>query len=167
MCEKRIEDSMQMKKMSKKRLAVSVVSSALLLQAACFSTAFAATSIIDGNGTSIGKTEGTGAYDIRPGSYNGTTGFRNFKDFNLDKGDIANFIFQVLRERNNGGTAEHYYDDISKFVTLVDGKVNINGIINALDQVGGNLKSGGHLIFVTPGGMVCLLYTSPSPRDCD
>ena len=146
---------MQLKKMSKKRLAVSVLSSALILQATFYNTAFAST-IVDGSGNAINKTEGTGAFDIRPEAYKGDIGFRKLQQLLLDKGDVANFIFNYLKENASadGQNHEHFYQDISKFVTLVDGKVTINGIVNALNQVGGDLKSNGHLIFVTPQGMV-------------
>ncbi|MBO8430754.1 leukotoxin LktA family filamentous adhesin, partial [Spirochaetes bacterium] len=138
--------------MSKKQLAVSLVSSALILQAACYSAAFAVTNI-----SGVTPNEQTGGYDIRPEAVKGQTGFRHFENFVLDKGDVANFIFQYLRENASvsGDDSYHGYtlNDISKFVSLVDGKVNINGVVNALKAQNGAL-SDGHLIFVTPNGMV-------------
>ena len=138
--------------MSKKQLAVSLVSSALILQAACYSAAFAASSII-GSGGALTVSPETGAYDIRPEAIKGDTGFRKFSKFELGQGDVANFIFRALNEKVQTGSGETGYTDISKFVSLVDGQVKINGIINALDNLNGNL-SNGHLIFVTPNGMV-------------
>ena len=126
--------------MSKKRLAISLLGTALLMQAGC-------NDVFATNISGITQNQGTGAYDIRPEAHNGSTGFRKFENFSLDNGDIANFIFQYLTKDGEQGS-------IDKFVNLVDGKVNINGIVNALDSVGGNLKSDGHLIFVTPNGMV-------------
>ena len=147
---------MRIKKMSKTRLALSVLTSALVLQAACYNCSFGA--IIDGNGNTLGPTTGTGAIDIRPDAVNGDTGFRKFNEFNLGQGEIANFIFQYMRENANWDGQDllhkYEYNDINKFVSLVNGKVNINGIINALDSINGGLKNNGHLIFVTPGGMV-------------
>ena len=131
---------MKIKEMSKKRLAISLLGTALLMQAGC-------NDVFATNISGITQNQGTGAYDIRPEAHNGSTGFRKFENFSLDNGDIANFIFQYLTKDGEQGS-------IDKFVNLVDGKVNINGIVNALDSVGGNLKSDGHLIFVTPNGMV-------------
>ena len=35
-----------------------------------------------------------GVYDINPGAVNGDVGFRQYKNFNLSAGDIANLIFK-------------------------------------------------------------------------
>lgn len=131
-----------LKKMSKRNLVISVLGSALLIQAGYNNEVFG-TEI-----TGVSKNNTTGAFDIRPDAFNGSTGFRKYEKFELTKGDVANFIFQYLK--NDGKTT----GDISKFVNLVDGQANINGIVNALDSVGGALKTDGHLIFVTPQGLV-------------
>ncbi|DAB05581.1 TPA: hypothetical protein CPT78_06510, partial [Candidatus Gastranaerophilales bacterium HUM_14] len=58
-----------------------------------------------------------GIYNINPSALiNGTDmGYRKYKDFTLDKGDIANLIYKY------GNT------DVSTFINLVDNKINING----------------------------------------
>ena len=43
---------------------------------------------------------------------------------------------------------------LNTFISLVNGQVNINGIVNALQQVGGGLKNDGNMIFISPQGMV-------------
>ena len=132
---------MKSKKMSKKALAVSILSSAMLIQAAYNNEVFA-TDI-----SGIAQNNTTGAYDIRPEAVNGDVGFRKYQNFELTNGDVANFIYQYLNKNGDTGA-------IQKFVNLVDGKVTINGIVNALDSVGGALKNDGQLIFVSPQGMV-------------
>ena len=66
-------------------------------------------------------------------------GYRKYKDFKLDQGDIANLIFKY------GNT------DISQFINLVDNKIEINGIVNSMRD--GNFYNG-KAIFVSPNGMV-------------
>ena len=83
-----------------------------------------------------------GVYDINPTSKNGTMGFRQYEKFNLSAGDIANLIFRY-------GTSER--GNIDTFVNLVDSKININGIVNAMRD--GNFFNG-KAIFVSPNGMV-------------
>ena len=60
-------------------------------------------------------------------------GVNKFKDFNLDKGQIANIRFNKLQTVAN----------------LVDNRININGTVNALrgDKIGGNLY------FLSPNGI--------------
>ncbi len=80
-----------------------------------------------------------GVYNIEAAKISGDTGFRQYTDFTLDDGDVANLQFQK-------GTQE--YD---KFVNMVDNQVNINGIVNT---VKGDAFYGGHAIFVSPSGIV-------------
>ena len=74
-------------------------------------------------------------YNIDAAKVSGHTGFRQYEKFNLDKGDIANLKF----------------NNYSKFVNLVDNRININGIVNTMK---GNDFYNGHAIFVSPNGMV-------------
>ena len=60
-------------------------------------------------------------------------GVNKFKDFNLDKGHIANIQFNKLQTVAN----------------LVDNKININGTVNALRDG----KIGGNLYFLSPNGI--------------
>ena len=82
-----------------------------------------------------------GIYNINPSALiNGTDmGYRKYKDFTLDKGDIANLIYKY------GNT------DVSTFINLVDNKININGNVNTMRD--GNFYNG-KAIFVSPNGMV-------------
>ena len=88
-----------------------------------------------------GVTGNNGTYNINPSALiNGTDmGYRKYKDFNLDKGDIANLIYKY------GNT------DVSTFINLVDNKININGIVNTMRD--GNFYNG-KAVFVSPNGMV-------------
>ncbi len=82
-----------------------------------------------------------GVYNINPTAMiNGSDiGYRKYKDFNLDKGDIANLIYQYGNR------------DVETFVNLVDNKININGVVNSMRD--GNFYNG-KAIFVSPNGMV-------------
>lgn len=66
------------------------------------------------------------------------TGFHHFSQFGLDNGQIANLLF---------GNA-------SRFVNLVDGKISINGIFNAIKGYSSSGAIGGDVIFVSPLGMI-------------
>lgn len=90
--------------------------------------------------TNISNVSGVnGVFNINPEVANGDTGFRQYENFYLSKNDIANLIFKYGNR------------DISKFVNLVDGKVNIQGIVNTMRD--GNFYNG-HAIFISPNGMV-------------
>ncbi len=80
-----------------------------------------------------------GVYDITADKISGETGFRQYENFKLTQGDIANL--QFIKD-----SAEY-----SKFINLVDNQVNINGILNTMK---GNNFYNGHAIFVSPSGMV-------------
>lgn len=77
-----------------------------------------------------------GVYNIDAAKVSGSTGFRQYTDFTLDNGDVANLKF------------DQGYD---KFVNLVDNQVNINGILNTIKN---NAFYNGHAIFVSPNGIV-------------
>ena len=82
----------------------------------------------------------SGTFNIDPTGKNGDVGFRKYNQFQLGEGDIANFIM------NYDGS------DISKFVNLVNNRIDINGIVNTL-RADGNFSNGG-LVFISPEGMV-------------
>ena len=88
-----------------------------------------------------GVTGNNGVYNIDPSALiNGTDiGYRKYKDFNLDKNDVANLIYRY------GDT------DINTFVNLVDNQVNINGLVNTMRD--GSFYNG-KAIFISPNGMV-------------
>lgn len=76
-------------------------------------------------------------YNINPSKINSSgIGFRQYDNFELSKGDAANFIMS----------------DISKFVNLVDSKVSINGLVNTINP--DFSKSNGGLVFISPEGFV-------------
>lgn len=82
-----------------------------------------------------------GVYNINPSALiNGTDmGYRKYKNFVLDKGDVANLIYKY-------GT-----NDVSTFINLVDNQINVNGIVNTMRD--GNFYNG-KAVFVSPNGMV-------------
>lgn len=89
--------------------------------------------------TNITGVTGVGnVYDINPLKSAGTIGYRQYQDFDLSQGDIANLIFTY------GGK------NLESFVNLVDNKININGIVNTMR--GGNFYNG-HAVFISPNGM--------------
>lgn len=84
-----------------------------------------------------GVTGVNGTFNVNPTEIHGSTGFRNYDNFDVAKGDVANMIF---------GSG---YD---KFINLVGNQVNIYGILNSTNALG--QFANGHAIFVTPQGMV-------------
>ena len=129
-----------------------LLSSLFLLHQSMLYQALAST-ITDMNGNDIPKIDGS--YNIRPDAINGDIGFKEFKDLNLSQGDVLNFIFQWYQEYG-AGTPNHVYKqgDIDTFVNLVSNQIQINGIVNALTRMGGDLKQNGNLVFISPNGMV-------------
>ena len=83
-----------------------------------------------------GVSGNNGVYNIDAAKVSGNTGFRQYTDFTLDNGDVANLKFD---------------QGYNKFVNMVDNQVNINGIVNT---VKGNNFYNGHAIFVSPNGIV-------------
>ena len=82
-----------------------------------------------------GVTGNCGVYNINPLTKNGATGFRNYQNFNLSAGDVANLNFA----------------DINTFVNLVDNQIVINGVVNSIRNGG---FYNGRAVFVSPNGMV-------------
>lgn len=79
-------------------------------------------------------------YNIKPTHWNNAqTGFRQYSNFDLSRGDSANLIFKY---GNN---------DISRFVNLVGNKVNINGVLNSVN--GNGQFTAGNVVFISPNGM--------------
>ena len=88
------------------------------------------------NGTVSG---GGNTFEIHPEVTNGDVGYRHYNQFQLGQGDIANLLYQ-LGVKN-----------VDTFVNLVDGKIDINGIVNTMR---GNNFYDGHAVFISPNGMV-------------
>src|SRR5574344_1977248 len=78
-------------------------------------------------------------FNISPSANNGNVGYRKYVNFNLDKGDVANLIFNYAGK------------DVTKFVNLVDNTININGLVNTVRN---NAFYDGHAIFISPTRMV-------------
>ena len=83
-----------------------------------------------------GVTGDNGVYNITAQEVVSGTGYRQYTDFTLASTDTANLIFT----------------DYSRFINMVDNKVEINGLLNTVD--GNGAFYNGHAIFVTPSGMV-------------
>ena len=75
-------------------------------------------------------------YNIEGAKFSGATQFRQYDNFKLDDGDIANLIYRL---------------GYNKFVNLVDSQVSINGIVNTMRD---NNFFNGHAVFVSPNGIV-------------
>ena len=86
-----------------------------------------------------GASGGGQIFDIHPEVTNGDVGYRHYDQFQLGQGDIANLLYQLGVK------------DVDTFVNLVDGKIDINGIVNTMR---GNDFYNGHAIFISPNGMV-------------
>ena len=86
-----------------------------------------------------GAPGGGNIFNIHPDVTNGDIGYRHYDQFQLGQGDIANLLYQLGVK------------DIDTFVNLVDGKIDINGIVNTMR---GNNFYDGHAIFISPNGMV-------------
>ena len=138
-----------------KRALILAVSSILALQQAVVAPSFGIdSSIIDANGRPI-TPSGTGNFEFAPDAFKGDIGFKRFQEFILGNQDIANFLFKWYnKETGRNPDLSISEGDISKFVTFIDGKAEIHGIVNALTDYAGSLKPDGQLVFVAPGGLV-------------
>ena len=136
-------------KFNKKRVTAFALSLLLVMQQS-FTYQVVASTITSANGTVINPTDNT--YNIKPDAVNGKTGFKQFDKIDLSANDILNFIYNYTTQNvdvqwnaNNGThsiiTNKQVDVPIDTFVNLVNQGVNINGIVNALESVGGNLKT--------------------------
>ena len=97
-----------------------------------------------GSGTVVNHTDGSSVYNIYAPNQLIEAGshkvLRNhFTSFELSQGNIANMHF-----RNESGTLK-----ANNLVNLVDNRININGIVNAIREN----RIDGNLFFVSPNGM--------------
>lgn len=127
----------------KRRIVVSLLSLSMMAQQTFVPMAVVASNIT-GAGSVHGDNITTGAngntiFDLAPSAHNGDIGYRQYKNFNLSEGDIANLIFKYGSE------------NVSKFVNFVDNTVNINGIVNTMRD--GNFYDG-KAVFISPNGVV-------------
>ena len=119
-----------------------------------------ASTITDASGHALPgtTTNGSTTYNIAPDAFKDGVGYRKFQDMNLSQGDVMNFIFKYLKsglgsDGNTPVTTDSFVD-VDKFVNFVKNQIEINGVVNALKQVGGDLKQNGQLVFISPNGMV-------------
>ena len=95
-----------------------------------------ATTILPASATDItGVTGVDGVYNI-DSNYGGYIGFRQYENFDLSNGDVANLRFR---------------DGQLWFVNLVDNRINIDSILNTVDRNGSFYN--GNAVFISPNGM--------------
>lgn len=123
--------------MNKKQLIIAAMATVLSVSAAN------ATSNISGV-TGVGNNGFSGTFNIDPATISGDVGYRHYTDFQLGEGDIANLIYQGMK---NGEVK-----DLNAFINLVQNHIDVNGIVNTL-RGDGTFHSGGHAIFISPNGM--------------
>lgn len=114
--------------MNKKQLLIAAV--ATVLSVSCANATSTITDFANG---------GSGTFNIDPAKINGDVGYRQYQDFTLGKGDIANLIFKYNNTK-----------DINTFINLVQNGVNVNGILNTMRD--GNFYNG-HAVFISPNGL--------------
>ena len=119
--------------MNRKQLIVAAMAAMLSVSAA--NAAVTSTDI-------TGITGNNGVFNIDPAKISGDVGYRYYDNFNLKDGDIANLIYQGLK---NGKPR-----DIEAFINLVQNRINIDGVLNTVRN---NNFYNGHAIFVSPNGM--------------
>jgi len=120
-------NKMKNKNFEKKRLIASILSALMFSNMVMPLTSFAS----DISGVpQVGN-----SFHIEAEKVSGDTGFRHYDKFTLTNGDIANLI---------------YKDNYTKFVNLVNNKVNIDGIVNTMKN---GAFYNGHAIFVSPNGI--------------
>ena len=178
---------MNTKGINKKRVIAFGLSMLLVMQQSLAYQVLAST-ITNADKSPIAPNGGDNVWNVRPDAVNGQTGFKQFDKINLDQGDVLNFIYNYIQQKEgykydaSAGTYGKDYtqsldNPINTFVALVNQGVNINGIVNALQNVGGALKTDGNLVFISPGGMVVgasgvlnvgnLSVISPTPTSYD
>ena len=152
LCAKYRDKRLSMRKLqpNPKKLAPLIVCSLL---ASVIGTAAEASTITDGNGQTINPIQ-NGHYMIRPDLFNDKVGFKEFQKLELSKGEILDFIFQAYNIDGFETHTEINRWDIDTFVNFVSDQIKIDGMVNALSNLGGSLKQDSNLIFISPNGMV-------------
>ena len=107
------------------------------ISATLIAAIFAATNTFAVASDISGIQANNGVYNINPQAVinNTKTGYRTYKNFNLDKGNVANLNYEYGRQ------------DINTFVNMVDNKININGIVNSVKN---NNFYNGKAVFISP-----------------
>ena len=150
---------------NKKRVIAFFLSSLLIMQQS-LTYQVLASEITNANGTIIQPNGGGNTWNITPDAVNGQVGFKQFGKIDLTQGDVLNFIYSYVTQKGanvswNEKNGTHSMTvvapeegTINTFVNLINNGANINGIVNALQSVGGGLKTDGNLVFISPNGMV-------------
>ena len=150
---------------NKKRVVAFALSMLLIMQQS-LTYQVLASEITNANGTTIQPNGGDNIWNITPDAVNGQVGFKQFGKIDLTQGDVLNFIYSYVKQRGyevnwNPENGTHSFTlktpeegTINTFVNLINNGANINGIVNALQSVGGGLKTDGNLVFISPNGMV-------------
>lgn len=128
---------------NKKRVVAFMLSMLLIMQQSLTYQVLAASTITDANNNQINNGGGN-TWNIRPDAVKGDTGFKQFGEINLAKGDVLNFIYNYILQKQSGTgndlTLTDIKGDINNFIALVNNGVKIDGIVNALQGVNGALK---------------------------
>ncbi len=135
---------------NKKLLSVLLGLSFVLQQSLFYQALAIESNITDNNGNAIPKVDGE--FNIGPDivDFSRKLGFKEFRDLTLAEQDVLNFLYNAYTHA--GGNFGH--GDIDTFVALVQNGVNIQGVLNALTDIGGELKQNGNLVFISPKGVV-------------
>ena len=153
---KNIEVAMRNKQTNTRKKLISIMLCSLFVLQQSLVYPVLASEILDGKGNPIDKFS-TGNFEIRPDLFNDKVGFKEFQKLNLSEGDVLNFIFQAYNfkwQEGGTGNSDTMWHDVDTFVNFVNSQINIQGIVNALATVNGELKQNGNLVFVSPEGMV-------------
>lgn len=119
--------------MNKKQLLIAAMAAVLSV-----SGANAASDITGVTGSPVSG--GGNIFNINPEKVSADIGYRQYENFILEHGDIANLLFH---DKISGR-------DLETFINLVNNGVKIDGILNTMR---GNDFYNGHAVFITPGGM--------------
>ena len=140
-------------KLSTKRLIAFSLSFLLIMQQSFMYQVLAST-ITNADGSAVYGNNGV--YNVRPDAVNNKTGFKQFDQINLSQDEVLNFVYNYItqtygyqwNEANGTNSIVNIKNTnipIDTFVALVNKGVNIQGIVNALQDVNGSLKSNGNL----------------------
>lgn len=118
--------------MNKKQLLIAAMAAVLSV-----SGANAASDITGVTGSPV---SGGNIFNIDPEKVSADIGYRQYENFILEHGDIANLLFHDKISGRN----------LETFINLVNNGVKIDGILNTMR---GSDFYNGHAVFITPGGM--------------
>ena len=88
------------KGINKKRVIAFGLSMLLVMQQSLAYQVLAASTITDGNNNPI-QNGGGNSWNIRPDAVNGETGFKQFGKIDLGQGDVLNFIYSYIQQKQS------------------------------------------------------------------